>query len=116
MITKGLLLKLGFEQDTWPTSYPSWYNIFDSNDDPPCSDVYTYTVWQSDDSEGPYCFIVYLSPRGPFGVFESNDEYGAPSQYIRIKDESDVVKGIEAITKFSKEHESNLNRSYDNSR
>jgi hypothetical protein len=110
MITKELLLKLGFEHDTWPKPFPSWYNIFDSSDDPPCSEVYTYTVWQSDGSEGPYCFVVFLSPRGPFGVFESNSEFGAPSQYVRIKDESDVGKGIETITKFSKDLESKLNQ------
>lgn len=110
MITKELLLKLGFKHNTWSTPYPSWYNIFDGKDDPPCSEVYTYTVWQSDGTEGPYYLAIFLSPRGPFGVFESNDEYDAPSISVRIKVESDVVKGIGAITKFSKEHESKLNR------
>lgn len=110
MVTKELLLKLGFTQDAWPSLFPSWYNIFDSADDPPCSEVYTYTVWQSDDSEGPYCFVVFLSPRGPFGVLESNDEYGAISQYVRITCALDIIECIDAITEFAKEHESNLNR------
>ena len=110
MVTKESLLKLGFEQDEWPKPFPSWYNIFDSAEDPPCSEVYEYTVWQSDGSEGPFHFTVFLSPRGPFGVFESNDEFGAPSQYVRISSELDIVQCIEAITKFSKEHESNLTR------
>lgn len=110
MITKELLLKLGFKQDTWSNPYPRWYNIFDTVNDPPCSEVYTYTVWQSDHSEGHYCFKVFLSPRGPFGIFESNDEYGAPSQCARITCESDINECVEAITKFAKEHESRLNR------
>lgn len=110
MITKELLLKLGFKQDLWPKRFPSWYNIFDSTDDPPCSEVYTYTVWQSDGTEGPYCFIVFLSPRGPFGVFESNDEFGAPSQYVRVTCEFDIVKCVEAIAKFAEDFESNLKR------
>jgi hypothetical protein len=110
MITKELLVKLGFVQDTWPKRFPSWYNIFESTDDPPCFEVYTYNVWQSDGIEGPFCFTVFLSPRGPFGLFESNDEFGALSQYIRITCESDVIQCLEAITKFAENFESNLKR------
>ena len=109
MITKELLLKLGFKQDTCLTLYPSWYSIFDGADDPPGSEGYTYIIWQSDGSVGPYCFRVFLSPRGPFGVFDSHYEYGPP-QYIRITCELDIIKCIEHITVFAKEHESRLNR------